>query len=334
MHSQHRATCCFAVATRDHPLLLLDAYDGSVRASYTAIADGDVTTAPHSTTFSPTGSHLYGGMLNKIAVFDVSIQGTHPVSYIATTPTRKSAHGQKGILSHIHTSPSHPSLLLTGSFNRNFCIYDTTCAEPVSLVTGLIGTGVTQVEFGIRDPNLVLISSRKSTTLQLFDMRYLSESVVEPVFELSRNAYTNQRVGFSQSPCGRFLLSGDADGNVLTFDLSDGSLISTTHVSDETVGGVAVHPYYAMAEATTITAVSGDGSGTVKDAPPASSSHEPPPKMTYWVAACSGERREIRVRQPYDSSTSSDSDSSDEETRGIKRTTGTHAEINLFQFVQ
>ncbi|KAJ3031325.1 UNVERIFIED_CONTAM: hypothetical protein HDU68_005067 [Siphonaria sp. JEL0065] len=308
-------TCCFVMATRDHPLLLVDAYDGSVRASYTAIADGDVTTAPHSTTFSPSGTHIYGGMDGKIAIFDISIQGANPISYLSTTPTRKSNQGQKGILSHLSTSPIHPSLVLAGSYSKSFAIYDTTCNESVALINGIPGTGVTQVEFGV-DGNSIHVASRKSGTIQTFDARKLGSGVA--VLEMERDGFTNQRISFSQSADGRVLVSGDRMGNVCVFDLMDGGkLLTKTSVSGETVGAAAVHPYYCPSS-TPIVGSEGmevDGEST---------------KMSYWIGSCSGQRREIRVRGNY---CSSDSDSDSEEEDIERKDTGVSAEINMYHFV-
>ncbi|KAI9335510.1 WD40-repeat-containing domain protein [Obelidium mucronatum] len=338
MNSQDSATCCFVLATRDHPLLLLDAYNGSVRASYTAIADGDVTTAPHSTAFHPFGTHIYGGMDGKIVIFDVNIQGTNPVSYISTTPTRKSNQGQKGLLSSLATSPTHPTLVLAGSYSKSIAIYDTTCNESVALINGLPGTGTTQAEFGV-DGNSLVVANRKSNVIQVFDVRNLASGT--PLFEMERNiASTNQRVSFSQSGDGRILVSGDEDGNVHVFDLADsGKLLScTSGVSRETVGGVAVHPYYCASTLTPAAAAALPENAGCLD----SSSNEmdtekngdtmnvsSPLQYSYWIATCSGQRRKISV---YGNYSDSDSDFDDDMTQSKKQhQTGTSAEISMYQ---
>ncbi|KAJ3082592.1 hypothetical protein HDU99_002185 [Rhizoclosmatium hyalinum] len=328
MRSADPESCVFALATRDHPLLLIDAYTGLVRGKYTALADGDMTTAPHSLAFSPDGTTLYGGMENKIAVFDINIQGNNPLSYLNTTPTRKSMYGQKGLLSHLSTSPFHPTLLLASSYSKSFAVYDTTCGESVALISGIPGTGVTQAEFSAADASLILVASRRSNVIQGYDARNLADGA--PLFELPRPGNTNQRIAFSQSPDGKLLVTGDSNGNVLVYDLVEASrssasskgndgnmtdigdtttntvLINATKLSDEAVGSAVVHPYYY----------------------PDSESG----KTTYWMAAVTGERRQLSI--PGSNYQDSDTDSDMETDHVETRRTGVSAEINMFQITK
>ncbi|TPX75590.1 hypothetical protein CcCBS67573_g03120, partial [Chytriomyces confervae] len=228
MRSLEPDSCVIAVASRDHPVQLIDAYSGKVRAAYTAIAKGDVVTAPHSVAFSCDGGTIYAGLEGKIHSFDVSVQGP-PISILSTTPTRKSRLGQKGILSHLSSPPTHPHLLIAGSFSKSVGVYDTQCAETVAVISGaadgggVSGSGVTQVEV-LPDGVRVLVASRGTRAMQLFDLRYLGsgggggqkrrngggrrdEFVVG---EIERDAVgTNQRLSYSVSGDGRVVCFGD-----------------------------------------------------------------------------------------------------------------------------
>ncbi|KAI8833492.1 WD40-repeat-containing domain protein [Chytriomyces cf. hyalinus JEL632] len=303
MRSSEPDSCAVAVALRDHPVQLIDAYSGNVRAAYTAIAKGDVVTAPHSVAFSCDGGTIYAGLEGKIHSFDVSVQGP-PISILSTTPTRKSRLGQKGILSHLSSPPTHPHLLLAGSFSKSVGVYDTQSAETVAVISGadgVSGSGVTQVEV-LPDGVRVLVASRGTRAMQLFDLRYLGsgngggqkrrngggrrdEFVVG---EIERDAVgTNQRLSYSVSGDGRVVCFGDKNGFLNVFNLGSMEIVERMRVSREAVCGVSISPYYAppyetVPEVPLDTSMDGhvdDFVGT-----------------RYWVSACSGERREPASR--------------------------------------
>ncbi|KAJ3233959.1 Telomerase Cajal body protein 1 [Chytriomyces hyalinus] len=314
MRSSEPHSCAIAVASRDHPVQLIDAYSGEVRGAYTAIAKGDVVTAPHSVTFSCDGGTIYAGLEGKIHSFDVSVQGP-PISILSTTPTRKSRLGQKGILSHLSSPQTHPHLLLAGSFSKSVGVYDTQCAETVAVISGadggVSGSGVTQVEV-LPDGVRVLVASRGTRAMQLFDLRYLggggggggrrNGGRRDVVGEIERDVVgTNQRFSYSVSGDGRVVGFGDKNGFLNVFNLGTMEIVERMRVSREAVCGVSISPYYA---------------------PPYESVPEVPALDTsmdghvdtligtrYWVSACSGERQEPASRV-MDSDTEDDMENS------------------------
>jgi hypothetical protein len=62
-----------------------------------------------------------------------------------------------------------------------------------------------QVRFHPLSPNHLFIASRRSTVLQVYDLRNPSM----PFSHLPRNGSTNQRLSFDIDPWGRYLVTGD-----------------------------------------------------------------------------------------------------------------------------
>ncbi|KAJ3345257.1 Telomerase Cajal body protein 1 [Entophlyctis luteolus] len=360
MSSADPESCLFAAALRDHPIQLFDAYDGSVRAAYsgvfsivllsripyptnapTAFTKGDLTTAPHSVAFSPDGTRILAGLDSAIHVFDTAVQGgAAPATVVRTKGTSNAGRRggqpqQRGIISHLATTPTHPSLVLAASYARSWAVHDLRDGGAASccwIAAGLPGAGVTQAAFGTRDPNLVLCASRVHDAVLAFDLRYMdgdrnSDDEAQPagrppkpLFSMRRSSKpnsrgqfgTNQRLFFSLSPDGALLSSGDETGNLHIFDLTNsGQLLTSTKISNEAVGAASFNPYYFPSQVKSTT-VDNDNQGH---------------NMNYFIATCSGERRSPRVSDT--DLQVSDSDSEREEGEHVK---GSQAEINVFQF--
>ena len=62
MNSNNPATCCFASTTKDQPIHLWDAFNGSLRASYIHLNSVQEVQAAQSLSFSPSGRQLLCGL--------------------------------------------------------------------------------------------------------------------------------------------------------------------------------------------------------------------------------------------------------------------------------
>lgn len=74
-----------------------------------------------------------------------------------------------------------------------------------------------------------------------WDIRFTSQ----PILNFKRDtATTHQKIYFDISPItGRHLITGGDDGKLIAFDLVDGSQIAQIPVADDTLNGVAFHPW-------------------------------------------------------------------------------------------
>eukprot|EP00118_Oscarella_pearsei_P015266 m.136885 g.136885 ORF g.136885 m.136885 type:complete len:127 (+) comp38193_c0_seq14:207-587(+) len=75
MNSCFPETCCLVSTTKDQPIHLWDAYNGTLRASYCGFNHLDEVTAAYSLECTPDGSQLYAGYHGHVRIFDISRPG-------------------------------------------------------------------------------------------------------------------------------------------------------------------------------------------------------------------------------------------------------------------
>lgn len=92
-----------------------------------------------------------------------------------------------------------------------------TGANPLLHFEGVSPGGVTHLALHPLSPTVVFVGSRKSTSIQVYDVRDVSA----PLAELPRLGTTNQRLLFDVDPWGRYLTSGDEKGHLHMWDISD-----------------------------------------------------------------------------------------------------------------
>ncbi|KAK4689831.1 telomerase Cajal body protein 1, partial [Tremellales sp. Uapishka_1] len=239
-------TFCFVASVRDTPLRLLDANDGRIRAAYPIIDHRERFIAPHSLAFNSTATKLYCGHENAIEVIDVSTPGDNS-ERLKTTITRRGKGGQKGIISALAFSPDHSGTFAAGSFAGSVSLYsEDTGSNPLQHLEGISGGGVTQLAFHPLSPQLLFVASRRSSAIQIFDTRHTSQG---PIVELRRKASTNQRIWFDVDPWGRWIASGDEEGIVRIWDISEGGKetpVFEEQLHDDVVNSVQSHPFSPM----------------------------------------------------------------------------------------
>ncbi|XP_071742873.1 telomerase Cajal body protein 1 [Lepeophtheirus salmonis] len=80
MSSMDPVTSVFLSTARASPIHLLDAFNGSIRATYRCYDEADEVTAAMSVKFDRTGGRIYAGLTTgRIDVFDTAIPGRDPL---------------------------------------------------------------------------------------------------------------------------------------------------------------------------------------------------------------------------------------------------------------
>jgi WD40 repeat protein len=149
-----------------------------------------------------------------IEVFDVQTQES---TKRPTIPKRKSRKGQKGIIACLDFAPDYSGLYAAGSYSQSIGIYDESNDELCLKLTGMEGGGVTQVKFS-KDGRYLFSASRHANSILCWDVR----DSANILYELPRQAKTNQRVSFDLDATGRYLMTGDEEGNALVYDVLTG----------------------------------------------------------------------------------------------------------------
>ncbi|OEU16273.1 WD40 repeat-like protein, partial [Fragilariopsis cylindrus CCMP1102] len=128
MKSSDPATCCFAAVSRDSPVHLYDAYDGSIRASYCPYNGLDEMESPTTLCFVENGTKLVTGGLRTdrlLHIFDINRPGRdHVPPTLKLGKTRRSKDGQKGLVSAMAYS-EHRGVIAIGTYSPgSIYLYD------------------------------------------------------------------------------------------------------------------------------------------------------------------------------------------------------------------
>ncbi|KAI5125038.1 hypothetical protein M0805_007462 [Coniferiporia weirii] len=231
---------CFLASVRECPIKLLDAADGRLRASYKIVDHRERQVAPHSMSFNSTATHLYCGYEDAIEVFDFQRPGEG--TKLATTPSKKSREGMKGIVSSIAFCPDYSGLFAASSLTSAITLFsEATGEDPIAYLDGM-ASAITQVKFDPARPHLLYAGQRRSDEILCWDVR-------EPLEVLRRftrsGRRSNQKLLFDIDPAGRWLATGDEDGYISMFDLASGEPAGPTmkfKAHDDSIGSVAFNP--------------------------------------------------------------------------------------------
>ncbi|XP_077021979.1 telomerase Cajal body protein 1 [Tamandua tetradactyla] len=237
MSSAQPDTSYVASSSRENPIHIWDAFTGELRASFRAYNHLDELTAAHSLCFSLDGSQLFCGFNRTVRIFCTSRPGRD--CEVRSTFAKK--QGQSGIISCIAFSPAQP-LYACGSYSCSLGLYAWDNGSPLALLGGHRG-GITHLCFH-PDGNLLFSGARKDAELLCWDLRQPGH----PLWSLSREVATNQRIYFDMDPTGKFLVSGNTSGAVSVWDTSgagdEGKLepVLSFLPQKDCTNGVSLHP--------------------------------------------------------------------------------------------
>ncbi|XP_068785616.1 telomerase Cajal body protein 1 [Struthio camelus] len=207
MSSARPPSCLVASSSRDNPVHLWDAFDGSLRGSFRAYNHLDELVAAHALCFSPDGAELLCGFDGAVRVFATA----RPGRACDTRPTHAGGRGQRGLIGCLACSPAQ-ALVACGSYGRSLGLYPRAGGGAVALLPRL-PAAPTHLRFtpdGLR----LFAGGRKARHILCWDVRRLDQTLLV----LERPVATNQRVAFDLDPSGRFLVSGDSGGCVRVWD--------------------------------------------------------------------------------------------------------------------
>ncbi|KAG0195979.1 Telomerase Cajal body protein 1 [Mortierella sp. GBA30] len=224
-----------------------------------------------------TQARIYCGSNNMIQIFDTTRPGRDSQKK-PTVPTRKSRKGQKGVISCLAFNPDQSDLYAAGSFLKTIGLYDSRAEELLLLLrdkshhpqhrkksnaataTGHDNTfqqkphstppmgGLTQLQFS-PDGLYLYSASRQDPFIRCWDIR----NTAHVLHRLERQGeVTNQRLGFDISRDGKWLTTGDMNGDISIFDLTcpedaeSERLVARFHGHDDVVSAAAFHPSGSM----------------------------------------------------------------------------------------
>ncbi|KAF8315783.1 uncharacterized protein EI90DRAFT_3087393 [Cantharellus anzutake] len=156
---------------------------------------------------------------------------------LATTPSKKSRDGLKGIISAISFCSDYSGLYAAATYSTTpnaIALFDPEVGESGDVRQG----GVTQLLFHPTQPH-ILFASRRSPVVQLD--RWTSEGKL-----------TNQRLKSDVDLGGKWLAAGDEAGWLSIFDVSNGLSFNTEPVlkfraHNDAIGSVSFHPIQSLA---------------------------------------------------------------------------------------
>ncbi len=227
---------CYIVSSCDQPLKLIDAFDSKVRAHYLPVNEKEELDKTLCCCFSPDGSILFGGSMERIYAFKTQNSGPN-YDCIRTREDRKSKCGQKGLLSSLCHRWDDTGVLAAGSFNGQIGIYDVRSSNSCVL---LINTeaAITQMCFDRNGLDLFAAHRQKDLITQ-WDLR----SGDKADFDINRGGQTNQRLYFSMSTDGSTIMTGSSlESEVIKYDLMEGTttVMKTDH--SDIISAISCHP--------------------------------------------------------------------------------------------
>ncbi|KAG0331094.1 Telomerase Cajal body protein 1 [Podila horticola] len=240
----------------------------------------EVNLAPNSLTFNLDGSKIYCGSNNMVEIFDTTRPGKDSTKR-PTCPTRRSKKGQKGVISSLAFNPDHSNLYAAGSYLKTIGLYDGRADELLLLLrdkhlnsrkraklsSGTSSTeagtsttsqgqdqkrppmgAVTQVQF-TPDGLHLYSASRQDSYIRCWDIR----NTVQVLHRIERPGdVTNQRLSFDISSDGKWLSTGDMNGDISIFNLEnpvDGEverLTARIRGHEDVISAAAFHPSNSM----------------------------------------------------------------------------------------
>ena len=268
--------CLYLSSIRDMPIRLLSPFASGLLASYPLVSEQtERWTTPNSLLFHPRDLNtFFAGGIGTVSLFDINRNGEPPYHQIMRPPIRSITRQMKVLASMANQSEDNgqdnwhlkgivsamdmncDGLLAAGTFSKRLAILDPTSS--VDAVGKLPlpqdeGTGVTGLKFHPSPSrcNYLVVGSRRSTVLHVFDIRSPG-SVMATLTD--RISATPQRLEFDVTSDGK-VWAGCTDGKLRVWDelgLKVGDVSPTWEQESQrdTVAAVQIHPGGAPVMAT------------------------------------------------------------------------------------
>jgi WD40 repeat protein len=206
-------SCCFIASIKDHPAQLYDCSNDKVRHTYQTRDEFDQVYTPLTTKFNLNGSKLYCGGNSRLQIFDIS--GALEQTF-ATSPSKKSKLGLKGLVSFISFNPDLSGLYSACTFKGHVGLYDERSNQEYYILQDGSEQGCIQTSF-TSDGRYLAVGYRNSDSIRIWDIRNTGEII----YKLHRSGSSNQRLYFTIKQ--DILYSGDLQGNILEYKVSSGT---------------------------------------------------------------------------------------------------------------
>lgn len=183
-----------------------DAFNGTLRCSYRGYNSVDEVESALSITFSSDGTEIIGGYKKSIKIFRTDVPGRDYTAVPIKSPS-----------SALAVNSGNTNYLAVGSWTGIISLYDTRHLQRdvIDQFAGHTG-GITFLKF-LHGDNYLVSGARKDNKLLMWDIR----NSYRPVLELSREVTTNQRIYFDVSEDGKWLASGDTNGLIHAWNISE-----------------------------------------------------------------------------------------------------------------
>lgn len=219
MNSSDPASCCWLASRQHEPIQMWDAYKGSLRCTYRGYNAVDEVDAALSVTFSFDGGDVIGGYKNAIKIFRTDVPGRDYVN-----------HPLKSPVSSLAINPND-NTIAAGSWNTVISLFDSRSINegPYEQMSAHKG-GITQIRF-LSMKNMLISGARKDNQLLMWDLRNCNE----PVQRLTRIVKTNQRIYFDVSRDEKWIVSGDTDGMIRSWNIENESNTEESKVNSDEI---------------------------------------------------------------------------------------------------
>ncbi|KEG04741.1 WD repeat-containing protein 79, putative [Plasmodium vinckei vinckei] len=235
-------TCFFALTSKDVPVSIYSAYDGSDLMSFKLFNDSQELSNCYSLCFHPEKNWLLCGTKNRsIKVYDLNKPNEICENRILGTRKGK---GQKGIISTIDYKKEgygNNSIYAIGDYNDILYIYADNCNHKNDYILKFSNkynsNGITCVKW-YGEYN-ILSGSRNGSYIFLYDIRNNNEHVQK----FKRFALTNQKFLFDIHK--NYIISGDTYGYLNFYNIENNELIHKQLVNKYSpIVSVNVHSTY------------------------------------------------------------------------------------------
>ncbi|XP_050308724.1 telomerase Cajal body protein 1 homolog isoform X1 [Anthonomus grandis grandis] len=231
MNSGNPATCCWISSGHQGPIHLWDAFTGDLRCSYRGYNAVDELESAMCVSFSADGQNVFCGYRKNVKIFATGRPGREYVEYPITHQA-----------SCLVASQAQPGVVAIGNVKNTIELVSQSDGTFRSLckLQGHKG-GITSMAFSY-DGFRLYSGARKDKELICWDLRVPGR----PMFILTRECTTNQKIDIDLSMDNKWLVSGGSDGKVQIWNVTEThypSVHMQMQLHSDSCNGVSLHPY-------------------------------------------------------------------------------------------